>query len=156
MSWVCSQVGDERVYVDVPEVVGKQRPRAAVRGGRARVYTPRRTREFEERVRGAWLDQVGSKWSGFDGPVSVTVYVERELAKSNPKRWAGRKDACKPDIDNVAKAVLDALGGIAYADDSQVCRLTVDKLPRTPHGSGSNVFVRCSYYEETFVKEEKR
>jgi Holliday junction resolvase RusA-like endonuclease len=34
----------------------------------------------------------------------------------------------KCDADNLAKAVLDALNGIAYYDDSQVCELSVSKL----------------------------
>lgn len=34
----------------------------------------------------------------------------------------------KPDIDNITKCVLDALNGIAYHDDSQIVRLTVEKF----------------------------
>ena len=34
----------------------------------------------------------------------------------------------KPDADNIAKAVLDALNGLAYTDDSKVTRLVVVKL----------------------------
>ena len=33
----------------------------------------------------------------------------------------------KPDADNIAKSVLDALNGLAYADDKQVVTLEVDK-----------------------------
>lgn len=33
----------------------------------------------------------------------------------------------KPDIDNVVKAVLDALNGVAYRDDTQVIELHVRK-----------------------------
>ncbi len=35
--------------------------------------------------------------------------------------------AKKPDIDNVVKAVLDALNGVAYRDDTQVIELHVRK-----------------------------
>jgi Holliday junction resolvase RusA-like endonuclease len=31
------------------------------------------------------------------------------------------------DVDNCAKAALDALNGVAWADDSQVARLVVEK-----------------------------
>jgi Holliday junction resolvase RusA-like endonuclease len=34
----------------------------------------------------------------------------------------------KPDCDNLAKSILDALNGIAYDDDSQICSLTVHKF----------------------------
>lgn len=33
----------------------------------------------------------------------------------------------KPDLDNVAKVVCDALNGIAYHDDTQICRLALYK-----------------------------
>ena len=34
----------------------------------------------------------------------------------------------KPDLDNVAKAILDAMNGIVYMDDSQVVGLSVHKF----------------------------
>ena len=34
----------------------------------------------------------------------------------------------KPDIDNIMKIVLDALNGVAYYDDSQVCRVNFMKM----------------------------
>jgi Holliday junction resolvase RusA-like endonuclease len=42
----------------------------------------------------------------------------------------------KPDLDNLAKAVLDSLNGLAWVDDSQIYRLLVEKVwvdeqPRT-------------------------
>ena len=33
----------------------------------------------------------------------------------------------KPDVDNINKIILDALNKIAYEDDSQVCKVTVEK-----------------------------
>ena len=33
----------------------------------------------------------------------------------------------KPDLDNIAKAVLDSLNGIAYKDDSQIVSMVVSK-----------------------------
>lgn len=39
-------------------------------------------------------------------------------------------DTGKPDCDNIAKAVLDALNGVAFDDDSQVVTLVVRKYPR--------------------------
>jgi Holliday junction resolvase RusA-like endonuclease len=41
----------------------------------------------------------------------------------------------KPDCDNIIKAVLDALNGVAYYDDSQVVKICIrkryDTNPRT-------------------------
>lgn len=41
------------------------------------------------------------------------------------------QDIYKPDIDNIAKLILDALNGIAYEDDAQVVILQCAKKPRT-------------------------
>ena len=40
-------------------------------------------------------------------------------------------DIHKPDADNIGKSVLDALNRVAFKDDRQVTRLTVEKMPRT-------------------------
>lgn len=34
----------------------------------------------------------------------------------------------KPDIDNLAKIVMDALNKLAYHDDAQVFRLNIEKV----------------------------
>jgi len=50
-----------------------------------------------------------------------------------PKSWSKRKKGAakfhtsRPDADNLAKSIKDALNGIAYKDDSQVCYLQVRK-----------------------------
>lgn len=33
----------------------------------------------------------------------------------------------KPDVDNVAKIILDSISGIVYKDDKQIVKLTVSK-----------------------------
>lgn len=64
-------------------------------------------------------------------PVGVVIQTFRTLSKSRPKRVSSEPDVYKPDADNVAKLVLDALNGVAWVDDSQVMSLHVVKSPRT-------------------------
>ncbi len=59
------------------------------------------------------------------GAVSLTLTFELPRPKSLPKKVAAHTK--KPDIDKLARAVCDALTGIAYADDSQIVSLTVSK-----------------------------
>lgn len=56
--------------------------------------------------------RVRPKW----GPYEVTIIIER--TENSPVH----------DVDNVAKAVLDALTGVVFHDDSQVERLHVEKV----------------------------
>lgn len=59
-------------------------------------------------------------------PVAVELVFVRPRPVSAPKR---RTPAAvrKPDLDKLARAVLDALTGIAWADDSQVVDLRASK-----------------------------
>lgn len=60
------------------------------------------------------------------GPVSVHVLaVFPRLAWD--KLPGSAPHTSKPDCDNVAKAVMDALNGVAFVDDAQVSQLTVKK-----------------------------
>lgn len=118
MSWEVKRLGSVSVDVPVAEVVGKQRPRHA--RGRGKPYTPSKTKRAEDEIRRRFKEASGGRWRLFGGPVSVCISYSRELAKTNPKFWAGRTDLMKPDADNVAKLVLDAINGTAFVDDSQV------------------------------------
>ena len=50
-----------------------------------------------------------------------------------PKSWSKRKKenakwhTSRPDTDNLVKGICDALNGIAYKDDSQVCYMQARK-----------------------------
>lgn len=63
-------------------------------------------------------------------PVTVRILTTRPMPKSRPKRIVTEPDVYKPDADNIAKLVLDALNGIAWSDDTQVTGLYVYKCDR--------------------------
>ncbi len=63
-------------------------------------------------------------------PVGVLIDLVWERPKSHIRKSGVKPDAPqypRCDVDNAAKAVLDALNGVAWEDDSQVCSLTVAK-----------------------------
>lgn len=101
--------------------VGKGRPRFSRRGGHT--YTPEKTKEFEEKVRDCWRTQSGK---GFAGKVpllaSVVAYfpIPKSVSKKKAEAMAGTFHVNRPDSDNIAKAILDSLNGLAYPDDSAV------------------------------------
>lgn len=105
---------------------GKQRPRATRQG---RVYTPKETVSFERTVAQIALPHFPAP---LEGPVKVSIYATFEPAKS----WSAKKTAehlnrphtQRPDLDNCAKAILDGLNRIAWADDGQVAEITVRKV----------------------------
>lgn len=106
--------------------VPKARPRFSSRGGVARTYTPAKTRAYEARVADAGRAALCGAWP-LQGPLKAVVRVHLPALKSGPKAHRSAPPTGRPDLDNVVKAVLDALNGVLYADDSQVVTLKAYK-----------------------------
>lgn len=112
---------------------GKGRPRLSTRGGFARAYTDPKTRTYEASVRALALKAMGEH-APFTGPLSVSLRFRLEPPKSMSKReraavLAGEQPYLgRLDVDNCAKAVLDGMNGVAFADDVQIVRLFVIKV----------------------------
>lgn len=115
------------IMFEVPFVKGKERPRFS-RSGK-HVYTPSKTIKAEREIRKAFIAAGGVKApKGVE--VAVHITTVRPLPKSRPKRIESEPDICRPDVDNISKAVLDALNGVAWEDDAQVTELVVGKCER--------------------------
>lgn len=63
-------------------------------------------------------------------PVIATIDVYRPLPDSRQRCVRSEPDTYRPDAASEAKLVMDALNGVAWADDSQVVDLHVMKHPR--------------------------
>ena len=66
------------------------------------------------------------------GPLSLTLvfYLERpqfHVGKSGVRSSAPKHPEVKPDVDKLSRAVMDALTGVLYRDDSQVTSKWVRK-----------------------------
>jgi len=112
--------------------VPQPRARVTARGKFAHAYTPKAHPVHDYRkaiaVGAAAFPAMCGGLS--EQPISVTIKLTFErppshLNKSGIKASAPRLP--KPDVDNVAKAVLDAINGVAWHDDSQVAELIVRK-----------------------------
>ena len=113
------------------EPVGKGRPRVVRQGGFTRTYTPEKTASYENLVKLEFQRQGGRMMK--DGPVKVWIDADFQIPRSVSKRkreaMAGGviRPTKKPDADNVAKVICDALNSLAWHDDSQVVMLHVEK-----------------------------
>jgi len=70
----------------------------------------------------------------FPGPVELDITFFFKQPKSWPKKKKNRTKyhTTRPDLSNCLKLLEDALIGIAYHDDAQISRVTVDKLYAGP------------------------
>lgn len=111
------------------EPVGKARPRFNTRTKTA--YTPSKTAEYEREVATAY--KAVSKGKMFNGAVALDIKAYFAIPKSTSKKRVEQilkqdiRPTKKPDIDNIAKIIIDGLNGIAYEDDKQVVSVRVNK-----------------------------
>ena len=115
-------------YVVNHEPVGQPRHRISTLRGHAKMYLPCRhpVHAFKKAVRLA----IG-KPRKHSGPVEIVVnaWFPRPKAKTwKTKPMPAYRHTRKPDADNVLKAVLDALNGVAWVDDAQIVTATVRKF----------------------------
>lgn len=99
--------------------------------GKTVSYTPARTKRFTADVR-AVIEAVMAGAPPIVGPVALTMTFAMDI----PSSWAKwRQEAARdgllvptsrPDMDNLEKALLDALNGRAFVDDAFV----VDRIAR--------------------------
>lgn len=112
------------------KAIGKDRPRINRYTGA--IYTPTKTSSFEEKVK--WYFK--RKYSIATEPSTKPFKVKITAIFKPPEKISKKKReellfkvnyTNRPDIDNVAKIILDSLNGLAYKDDSQVSELLVFK-----------------------------
>jgi len=118
-------------HVDI-NPVPKGRPRFSKVGGFMRSYTPKKTSDYETEVR--TQAQAVMTREPLETPLAVYLYFRLPIPRSHSKK---RQEACltgserptkKPDIDNLAKSVLDGLNGVVWHDDSQIVSLHLTKV----------------------------
>lgn len=112
--------------------VGKGRPKFTTANGYARSYTPEKTLNYENLVKTYYSITVGQK--KLQGAIKAQIRAYFPIPKSTTKKLRAKMETDsypytkKPDGDNVIKAILDALNGIAYDDDSQVAEAKIEKF----------------------------
>ena len=92
-------------------------------------HTPQKLREWKKKVQQyALTDKPATPHTG---PIRLLVIAHYALPKSTPQ-WKqplmrGGDKCTLPDVDNLAKGVMDALQGMHFENDGQVSRLMTGK-----------------------------
>lgn len=106
-------------FVVQTKPVPQARPRFYVRHQGLRhfvgAYDPARCKTFKEVI--AWHARIKATELGLREPLRDPIAINLIFQMGNGKE---RHHTKRPDIDNLAKAVKDALKGIIYSDDSQI------------------------------------
>lgn len=124
------------------EPVGKGRPRAVGRKRRDKSsgqlvgytahITPIKTENYEKTVAAAGAQAMQGR-----AVIAGPVLVEMKIVVTAAASWSKKKRAAalagevlptkKPDIDNVEKALFDAMNGVVWVDDVQVVNVSKSK-----------------------------
>ena len=117
-------------------VYSKAAPQGSKRflGKGVMVESSKRVKPFRQDVRYAALDSIPEDWP-MDKPMRVHyrfhfkrpsshLTTKGNLTKSAPLHPTGRNVG---DIEKLARAVSDALSGVAFTDDSQVIEMRLEK-----------------------------
>ena len=118
------------IEITIPGLpVSQPRQRHAIIAGRTVNYTPSNhpVQSFKSLCRLVASQKLPKPLAG---PVEVEIafYFQRPSNKT----WKTRPmplevKTTKPDLDNLAKAVMDSLNGVAWVDDAQVCKIVLSK-----------------------------
>ena len=121
----------EAVHFIIPgKPIGKGRPRFTKSG---HCWTPSKTVMYEQGIKQAYWMKYGPKMYASDKALAVEIvlYYPRPKSMGKHKRLMAQKGmlrpTVKPDVDNVIKAILDALNGVAFEDDRQIVQVTCEK-----------------------------
>jgi len=121
------------------------RGRSVMRGGHAGVYDPGTADYWKALVREA--SRPAKPKEPLGGPLAVTIYFRFDrpnthYGKKGVKPSAPVYHTQRPDVDNLAKAVLDALTNEAWwKDDDQIFSLSIVKSWGTVNDRGASVLV---------------
>lgn len=122
-------------YFTIPGVPqGKARARTFYHKQANRVVsmTPEKTMLYENRIVQCFLDSCNETFFNKE-PLIMSIIAYFPIPKSTTKKdrlliSEGKLHPTKkPDADNIAKVICDALNGVAYGDDTQIISLTVTK-----------------------------
>lgn len=105
--------------------VPKARPRMTKTG---HVYTPAKSRAWEIAVRVIAVEQLATI---ITEPCTGALRIDLCFYLRRGKTVKREHPSVKPDLDNLAKSVLDALNGVLYVDDAQIVELFVRKRYQT-------------------------
>lgn len=117
-----------KVKFTIPGIpVPKARPRVV----RGHAFTPKKTKDYETLVQDVYNLTVGEYLGDSAIVVMIDLYfpIPESYSKSKRKRIADGeiKHTKRPDVDNCAKAILDALNEVAYKDDAQIVESRITK-----------------------------
>ncbi len=113
--------------------VGKRRPKFSTIHGYAQALKPKEDVIYENLVKIMFQQAKPNNYSMFNKPIKMKIEAYFAIPKSFSKVKQSQAlegkllPLTKPDADNIAKIICDALNDVAYKDDTQIVELAIIK-----------------------------
>lgn len=117
--------------------IPQPRPKARRIGPGIQIYTPNSgpIKAYKAAIVAAFKHVAGEDFEPLKGPLCLIIGFIFERPQARMKEEA---HIIKPDLDNLAKGVMDALNGTAWHDDSQIVNLSLTKQWATTFLAGKS------------------
>lgn len=120
------------IRFSIPSVpIAQPRQRHALIAGHVRNFTPAKHPVQAFKAVARMAAHQAYQGPPLEGPLSLRVLFLmprpgrlRWKKRLMPRQW----HTSKPDADNLLKSLKDALSGLVYVDDAQICELTAKKV----------------------------
>jgi len=119
----------ERLRMFIFEIHSTPRPQKQTILGKGRCYDP--SKMTKRHIQ--WQISPHAPKELIHGPIEMHLTFYMPIPKHTPKRQKNSmianvlKHYKRPDVDNLAYIVTNAMKGLIYDDDSQICRLILEK-----------------------------
>lgn len=129
----------------IGDIIGKERPRVNTYTGM--IYTPNKTKDYELLIK-QYFKMKYPRFKTLEGRLAVDIIAYMRIPKNTSKKKTGEmldgiiSPTRKPDIDNIAKSVLDAMNKFVFKDDNQVSKITVEKK----YGEIEKIYIKIEEY----------
>lgn len=127
------------IYLEIDmKLISSPRPRFTVvsngKKNHVKTYMKSNYTRQKRQIAGIYRDTYRRFWFERKRPLTVNICVfianQKNISKAERQRREAYESvpATKPDVDNYAKTVLDALNGVAYYDDGQIAKQSLTKV----------------------------
>ena len=129
----------------IGDIIGKERPRINTYNNI--IYTPTKTKDYEKLIQ-EYFKIKYKNHNLLTERISVEIIAYIKIPKNTSKKKREEmingniSPTRKPDIDNIAKSILDAMNKFVFKDDNQVAKLSIEKK----YGDIEKVHIKIEEY----------
>ena len=134
MSAATGRVNVKKFNITIPiNPVPWERPKTRVVNGWVKHYNSTKTANYEKAIGEYWRQATNGFMYDREQTLNVNLVFGLPIPKSTSKKKTELmangtiRHTKRPDVDNLAKSVIDGLNGVAWVEDSQVVRVSIYK-----------------------------